>query len=231
MNRCSNFHRFIRPARPWVAALLVFCLGMFPARAGDDFQSWHTVSLRWLDTSAVRLTAAAHVRFVEDSSDFALWRVGQAASTELFPWLRAGVAYRYTESRNLTGDWRHQHRGEVQLTPRWQPGERVTLSLRNRLELRANEGASDLNERLRHRLQLNVATPGWRPLQAIYFSDEIIYDFDRREISENRAVPLGLNFRLQERANWRVYYQLRSKRGANDWTHAHILGTGLSLRL
>jgi hypothetical protein len=221
---------------PWAAGrIAVACLvaggAATPAPAGDDFQSWHSVSLRWLDTPAVRLTSAAHIRLVDDSSDFALWRIGQAAATELRPWLRAGLAYHYTEAKNADGEWRYQHRGEIQLTPRWRIGEGITLSLRNRLELRANQGVSDLNERTRHRVQLTVATPGWRPLRGVYASDEVFYDFDRRELSENRLVPLGLNVRLGEATDWRVFYLLRSTRGAEDWTHAHILGTSLGFRL
>jgi hypothetical protein len=33
-----------------------------PARA-DDFQTWQTISLKWLDTKYVDLTTAVHTRF------------------------------------------------------------------------------------------------------------------------------------------------------------------------
>ncbi len=200
------------------------------ARA-DDFQTWQTVSLKWLDTQYMDLTTAVHTRIYDDSSDFSLWRVGQAVSTDPLPWLRAGVAYRYTESQNSDSDWRHQHRGEFQVTPHFNFSDRVSVSLRNRLELRWNEGAGDVNEVSRHRLQFSLATPAWRPLRSVYVSNEIFHNYDRGMISENRAVPVGLRFRLHEKATLRVFYMIRSVRGADEWRHDHVLGTGLAFSL
>jgi len=62
-------------------------------------------------------------------------------------------------------------------------------------------------------------------------NNEILHSFDRGEIFENRAVPLGLRFRLHDKANLNVFYMVRSVRGASDWRHAHILGTGLTFSL
>jgi hypothetical protein len=98
------------------ATVLAASLTATSARADDDFQTWQTVSLKWLDTRYVDLTTAVHTRFTDDSSALSLWRVGHAVSTDPLPWLRAGVAYRYTEGKPPAGDWRHQHRGEFQLT-------------------------------------------------------------------------------------------------------------------
>jgi hypothetical protein len=218
---------------PVMLALGVFMIlnGSTTARAQDDFQTWQTVSLKWLDTKYVDLTTTAHTRFTDDSSDFSLWRIGQAASVDPLSWLRAGVAYRYTEARPPAGDWRHQHRGEFQLTPHFKLSDRVSVSLRNRLELRDTEGADELHEVFRTRLQFNITTPEWKPVRGFYVSDEIFHSFDRSEVFENRVVPLGLRFRLHEKADWRVFYMIRSVRGGDEWRHDHILGTGLSFRL
>jgi hypothetical protein len=214
-----------------VATVLAAGLTVISARADDDFQTWQTVSLKWLDTKYVDLTTAVHTRFTDDSSDFALWRIGQAVSTDPLPWLRVGLAYRYTEAKTPAGDWRHQHRGEFQVTPHFQLHERLSVSLRNRLELRWNEGAGDVNEVSRHRLQFSLATPEWRPVRSVYISNEIFHNYDRGRISENRLVPLGLRFRLHEKANLRVFYMIRSVRGADEWRHVHVLGTGLAFVL
>jgi hypothetical protein len=111
-------------ARLLGVAGLAVCVTATSARADDDFHTWQTVTLKWLDTQCVDLTTAVHIRFTDDSSEFALWRIDQAVSTDPLPWLRAGVAYRYTEAKTPAGDWRYQHRGEFQLTPH------VTLSHR-----------------------------------------------------------------------------------------------------
>jgi hypothetical protein len=201
-----------------------------PARAGD-FQTWHTVSLKWLDTKYVDLTTAVHVRFTDDSSDFSLYRIGQEASADLLAWLQAGLGYRYTESKNAAGEFRYQHRGEIELTPRAKLSDRLGVSFRNRLELIGNEGDANLNERTRHRLQLQWRTPQWEPLAAVFVSNELFYDFDRNKVSENRVIPAGLSFRLTDKARLSIHYMLRSVRGAEHWRHDHVLGTGLSLSL
>lgn len=210
---------------------LAAVLALAIAARADDFQTWQTVSLKWLDTKHVDLTTLAHTRILDNSSDFSLWRVGQAVTTDPLPWLRAGVAYRYTESKNSAGDWRHQHRGDFQMTPHFNLGHRVSVSLRNRLELRATEGVDEVHEVLRMRLQFNVATPEWKPVRGFYVSNELFHSFDRDVIFENRAVPLGLRFRLHEKANLSVFYMIRSVRGADEWRHAHVLGTGLAFSL
>ena len=213
------------------ATVLAASLTATCAWADDDFQTWQTVSLKWLDTQYVDLRTAVHTRFTDDSSAFSLWRIGQALSTDPLPWLRAGVAYRYTEAKLSAGDWRHQHRGEFQLTPHHQLNDRVSVRLRNRLELRDTAGADELREVFRVRLQLNIATPEWKPVRGFYVSNEIFHSFDRSVIFENRAVPLGLRFRLHEKANLRAYYMVRSMRGADEWRQAHVLGTVLAFSL
>ena len=210
---------------------LVCGLALGAAARADDFQTWQTVSLRWLDTHTVDLTTAVHTRFTDDSSDFSLWRIGQAVSSDPLSWLRVGVAYRYTEAKDSSGEWRHQHRGDFQVTPRCRLTERVSVSLRNRLELRATEGADEVHEVLRMRLQINVATPEWKPVRGFYVSNELFHSFDREVIFENRAVPFGLRFPLHEKAALRVFYMLRSVRGVDEWRHAHVLGTTLGVSL
>lgn len=210
----------------------VMCgLALGAATCADDFQTWQTVSLRWLDTQTVDLTTVLQTRFYNDSSDFSLGRIGQAVSSDPLPWLRVGVAYRYTEAKDSAGAWRHQHRGEFQVTPRYRLTDRVSVSLRNRFEWRTAQGANEVHEVLRMRLQLNVATPEWKAVRGFYVGNECFHSFDQEVIYENRVVPLGLRFPLHEKAVLRVFYLLRSVRGTDAWRHAHVLGTALRVAL
>ena len=199
----------------------------------DDWQSWNNAALRWFDGEHVSLTTAVEVRLTDDFSDATLFRAGQAAGTSLAPWLRADIAYRFTESKVASGSYRHQHRAEFQLTPHRTLTDRVGVSFRNRVEWRWTQGAGQVNERTRHRLQFNYATPDWRPLRGLFASNEIFYDFDRGRTSENRFIPLGLSFRLHDHASLNLHYMLRSTRGASatSWSQAHVIGTGLSISL
>jgi len=219
----SQMTTFLRISRRLGVTGLICGLALGAAVRADDFQTWQTLSLRWLDTQTVDLTTALQTRFYNDSSDFSLRRIGQVLSSDPLPWLRVGVAYRYTEAKDSAGAWRHQHRGELQVTPRYRLTDRVSVSLRNRLEWRAAEG--------RMRLQLNVATPKGKAVRGFYVSNELFHRLDQGVIYENRVVPLGLRFALHETVVLRVFYLLRSVRGTDSWRHAHVLGTALGVAL
>jgi hypothetical protein len=233
---CLHSQTANKTPRSFLSTLLLTAMSAFigafiaipvAAQEESDFQAWQTASLKWFDSKYVNLITTAHFRFTNDSSEFSLWRIGQAVITEPLPWLRAGVAYRYTESKNSLGDWQFQHRNDLQLTPHWKLDKWGSMSLRNRLELRWNQNTSEMNIRSRHRMQVNISTPQWRPLQAIYINNEVFHDFDLGKISENRVVPLGLRLQWNDKTNYRLFYMLRSARSTHQWRHDHIVGIGL----
>jgi hypothetical protein len=144
---CLHSQTANKTPRSFLSTLLLTAMSAFigafiaipvAAQEESDFQAWQTASLKWFDSKYVNLITTAHFRFTNDSSEFSLWRIGQAVITEPLPWLRAGVAYRYTESKNSLGDWQFQHRNDLQLTPHWKLDKWGSMSLRNRLELRWN---------------------------------------------------------------------------------------------
>ncbi len=214
-------------------ALIVFHLlfAIDGVAYASDFQFWQSASLRVLETDYVNFYTSGHFRFTDDISDFSLFRLGQQAIAKPLPWLDVALAYRYAEVKDDNGTWLNQHRVEFQLNPHTKLGERYTLSLRNRLELRWHENSANREERTRQRLRLHVLTPELGLLRAMYFSNELFYDFDRGIVSENRLVPFGLNFRPTKQIGLRAFFMLRSIHEAGDWTHIPIIGTGLSFAL
>lgn len=218
--------------RTLVSLVLATALGpAATARAqGDDFQTWYTVSTVWPVPDHLSLISSAHFRLTDDSRDFTLYRLGQAVIVDPVHWLRAGVAYRYGERKNSSDTFVSQQRFEAQATPQLRLGERAQLSLRNRLELRWTQGTPGMNERLRNRFLVRIATPQWRRVRALFFSNETFYDFDQGDISENRFVPAGVSLYLHERASLRLNYTLRSIRSQPAWRHDTVIGTGLTLR-
>jgi hypothetical protein len=220
----------VRLARVLSHAVVAIALGFATEARGDDFQTWYSISLRWLETEHVALVTSGHFRLTDGSTDFSLYRFGQGAAGNPLSWLRAAATYRYGE-RDARGEFRSQQRGEFQLTPHWPIGRHMTMSFRNRLELRWGDGVDGMNERTRHRIRLTVPTPQWNAVRAVYFSNEVFYDFDRDDLSENRLVPLGVRIPLHDRAGLRFGYMLRSARSGGAWATGHILYTGLSLRI
>lgn len=230
--RCEVLLAVRSRRRAAVASLpALLLLAAASVRAGDDFQSWHALALRWVETPHADMVASSQLRFRNNSSELSLVRFGQAVVLKPTPWLRAGLAYRYGEAKGSDGEFRDQHRGEVQLTPGASLTERLDLRLRNRFEVRATEGEPGLNERVRHRLRISFRTPGWEPLEAVFASDEIFYDFDRDRVSENRLVPVGIYLRLRDGVGLRLGYLLRSARSRGDWVQTHVMATTISLSL
>jgi hypothetical protein len=199
-----------------------------PAQAGDDFQTWQSLSLRWWNTERLRMVTSLHTRFVEDSSEFSLYRIGHRVTTFPTSWLQTMIGYRYGEAPESNV---RQHRGELQATLHRPLGEHFRIGLRNRFEVRGTEGVGELNERFRHRLRLSLPVARYPPLRSLFINEEVIYDLDRGAVSESRLVPLGFQFQLSPRVGFRLYYLLRSRRSAGDWDHSHVLSTGLDLSL
>jgi hypothetical protein len=222
---CAATQRLLR------VVLLAACLTPVTLSARDDIQAWQNLALTWLDTEAVDLTTSLHFRITDDISTLSHWRLGQEVKVDPLAWLSVGAALRRSESKNSAGAWRYQHRAELELNPHWRLGERIRLNLRNRLEVQQRQGSSDLSERLRHRLRLSFQTSKTATLRELYAENEVLHRFDRGMITENRAVPLGLNLRLPAGAGLRTYYMLRSVRGSTTWRHEHIVGSSLSLSL
>jgi len=208
----------------------VFLMSSPRVRGGEDFGSWHALTLRFFNNEHWTLSAVSQLRFNDDSSRLFAFGVTPQVTYKASPYLRLGMNYTYLPAK-LPGesDFLDQHRWESEINPRWPVNEWLTLDLRNRFELRWLEGRAGTNERLRHRPQATFHLKGFGPLESIYINNEFFYDFDTNQYKQNRLVPLGLNFRLNSNTVFSTYYMWWSVRGGDDWKRSHVLGTQLSL--
>jgi len=209
--------------------ILLAALTISPGRA-DDFGSWHALSFRYLHSTHWDLTAFAQLRYHDDSSELFAYYLSQQVSYKVSPYLKLGMNYTYLPTKPIAGDeFVDQYRWETEIIPRWPINERLTLDLRNRLELRWFADQDGVNKRSRHRPQAIIRVIGMAPLESLSINNEFFYDYDIGEYNENRLIPLGLNFRLHPEVNFSLYYMLVSVRPDADWFHTHTLGTQLSL--
>jgi len=214
-----------------LAALGVTLCSVASARA-DDFGTWQGLSLRVVDTRHVDLVATAEARFYQDSRELLQYRLTPRLVVDANRYLRATLGYTYLPTRSSDSDeFIDQHRMELEVTPRWPVTDRLTLDLRNRLEIRWIEGRSGANERLRHRLGASYRIRDTGLFRSVFAGDEVFFDFDRGDVTQNRLTPLGLRFRLSEHVGFNVYYMLQSQQARGKWSHAHVLGTHLALSL
>jgi hypothetical protein len=222
--------RFGRPAR-LTGALLSFGLAL-TTRAADDFGSWHALSLGVFENARWTVTGISQVRLRDDSSQLFAYVLSPQVVFKAGPYLRLGANYTFLPAKPAgRSDFLDQKRWEFEVNPRWPVNDRLTLELRNRYELRWLEGRPGTNERSRHRPQASLRTTHTGPLESVFANNEFFYDYRAHRYTENRLVPVGLNFRVNPRAGFRAYYMVRSVRGPARWSHTHVLGTQLSLKL
>lgn len=136
------------------------------------------------------------------------------------------TSYTYYRYRSGNG-FDNEHRWEAEIDPHWKLTDWVSLDLRNRLEVRFREGPSNGPERTRHRIQYSFPVEHLGPLQNIYFNDEFFFDLDHKQLNQNRLTPIGLSFKLNDKAQLKVFYLMQSLRTRAEWETAHVLGTHL----
>ncbi len=124
-----------------------------------------------------------------------------------------------------------QVRPELEFNPIIKLGEFWTLHFRNRVEIRWDRWSGEPRPRLRQRLQLTRTLQDIGPLAAFYFSNEWLEELDRGDWTENRAVPVGLTFKLTEKAAVDLFYMIRSFHLDSVWTTDHVFGVFLKLAL
>lgn len=145
------------------------------------------------------------------------------------PWLDFGLGLSVLSIENTTTNERRlQLRPELELNPRFELTPHLTLEWRNRFEWRMNEGEAFRSHRLRHRLQLSADLPQpLGPVTRFFFSNEWFIDLQRRDYTENRAVPLGLTLRMSPHVDLDLFYMIVSTMPVRTWQHESVFGTYL----
>jgi len=144
--------------------------------------------------------------------------------------LNAEAHYSWVSIRSASGEHLDQHRAEFELNPNWKPTPRLTVVLRNRVEVRWLEGQSGIDPRTRHRLHVEYALQRLGPWTSVFFQEEAILEYDGLHLAENRLVPLGLGFRPGENASLKVYYTWRPMRLRAGWQDTHFIASQVTWR-
>lgn len=66
----------------------------------------------------------------------------------------------------------------------------------------------------------------------MYANNEFFWDIDSKDYSENRAIPVGLQFKLTTALDFNLFYMIQSLHTARaqSWRSNHIIGTHLNYR-
>ncbi len=210
-------------------------MALTPAiQAEDDFQYWSQYSLKMIDTEKIDWSIYTEGRFYNDAKDVGLYLVSQKIKYDFFKHLSLGTNYTYLQFKtNNTvasrSEFKYQHRAELEINPHWSFGDVLKFDSRNRVEFRWIEDKGSYNTRSRHRLNFTFPIKNKRFLKGIYANSEFFYNIAENQYDENRSVPIGLNFKLNDKSSLKTFYMIQAKKGTN-WSSNQILGTLLSLK-
>ena len=143
-------------------------------------------------------------------------------------YLTGGVGYRFITSLRAEGDDYREHRGILELTPRFYLPYGIVVSDRNRVDLRWIDG-QDFSTRYRNRVTVEREFLLQGRAFSVYVSAEVFNDsrfegWDRRRLDVGVRLPLaGLLRRRHERAQRKgrevsVYYAYQDDRRDSDNT-------------
>jgi len=220
--------------RVWGWAFLLLAVMTRTASAGDDYQYWQQFSLKPYKSEKVDFLIFSDSRFVSDAQALGLYFFSPRLTYHYSRNLDLGLNYTHIQSRRVNPSvtdesFNFQHRAEVEVNPQWQITDGMKLKMRNRVEFRWIEGRGSDNTRYRQRWTIDLPVKKAGFLKSVYVNSEFFYDAARRNINENRSVPLGLNFKLNDKTGVSVFWMIQSQKGRRDWSSNQILGTLFSL--
>lgn len=200
--------------------LLIFTEGSY---ADDDTQSWTWFSLNLKKYENIRYSLYLDYRRANELSESQLYLISPKVIYTPFKNFSTGMNYTYINFKSQ-GEFKYQHRFELEFNPRFKMVDRLIVNNRNRLEYRWIEDKGDNNTRSRHRLEF-IFPLNHSLAKSFYVSNEFFYDFRNDKYNENRGIPCGLKFKIHDRASIKLFYMLQSKRSAKKWNTNHIIGS------
>lgn len=218
-----------------VSLIIMFlCVGGIEARADDDFQYWSQLSLKPYKSERFDVVIFTDARLMDNAEKMGLYFISPRVVYHHSKSLDLGINYTFQESRRTApsaadDSYNSQQRIECEINPQWPLAEWLKLKMRNRFEFRWIEARGWDNTRYRQRWMFEFPLKNALPLRSIYINSEFFYDFPQRNISENRSVPLGLNFKLRENVGFSVFHMIQSQKGSDSWASNQIVGSLISI--
>jgi hypothetical protein len=216
---------------------VLFAVNVPWARAEDDFGFWQQIDVKTLDTEKIDLSTYGEWRLRQDASDLTYWQASEKLRMDFWKNLGLGLNYTYLNTKSYNTRLGHDemlyhHRIEFEAIPHWDLGKWAKFEMRDRVELRwiENQGADNTRYRSRWLVDFPLKK-NFLPFKSVYLSTEVFYDDSLHEFTEQQTVPLGLNFKINDKTSWKLFLMVQSKEKAGNWNTGEIIGTSLSVRL
>lgn len=202
------------------------------AWARDDFSYRQLLTVKVIDTKKVDLVLFNQLYFNHDAQDISFYHVSPQLKFDCWKNLQLGLNYSHVNLKVFNPragreEFRWHHRLELEANPHWDI-KSLRIWMRNRYEFRWIENNGSHNPRFRHRTNVELPLQNVLPLISIYANSEFFYDINDHRFNENWTTPVGLKFRINDKANMGIFYMIQS-RLTNEWTTNEILGSHLMI--
>ncbi len=213
--------------------MLFFCSNNTSVFASDDFQYWSRATLKTLDNDKFSLATYGEGRMMEDAGEARFYLISEQMAYHWLEYLDLGLNYTYLENKvssSTTEDqFKYQHRLELEMNPHWSLTDWLDIKNRNRVEFRWIEDQGSDNTRFRQLLELYFPLKNTALFKGFYLNDEYFYDFRAEKITENRFIPVGVDFKISGNVSLKIFYMLQALKRANDWSSDQIVGTHVTI--
>jgi len=197
------------------------------AHANDDWQLWHTETVRLLTQDKYAMSLWSTARYRDDMNEV-YFVMGKVINRyQLHPHLAVAANYGYVQSKGSDNHWREEHRPEVEFYPQIMLGS-LTLENRMRVELRMIEGAAGEEDwRYRNRLQAAYAVPHTDGKWQLFASEELFYATPPDQWNQNR-VFVGARFKPNKQFMQSIAWGIQSLRRGGDWDDHQVVSAALT---
>ena len=202
------------------------------ARFDKDFSTWQALGFTFYEDDTWRIKAAAQTRWYNDSSFLATWFVNPILEYKCHRNLDIGGTYLLEDVRAQAGDdFTRVHIFRLYLSPHWKIDDRISLSMRHLLALRAIE-SRDNQWVSRHRVSCSYKVAEMGVLTAVGLDTEVFYNYSTDRLIENRFKPVKLSFSINRQTKFELFYMFQSKRFGDDatWQTAYVFGQSISYK-
>ena len=208
----------------------IFCVAaaMFllatPAGAFNDFGTWSSATIQYLEHDRWTLAAGGELRLNEDSTSLWFARLSQQTRYRLDDTWSFDANLSYIVVR-VGGELElDTARLELAATPAWKIGGKAGFDLRTRADIWLREGSADEDVwfRLRPRLTLRLGDAECR--HRLFFGNELFFSQSLGRVFQNRFYPIGASLPVGQRVRVELYAMIFSLRSDDTWRHDLILG-------
>lgn len=192
-----------------------------------DIESWQYLYWTNWKNDQFTLYTIGETRFNRDISKFYYVKISECLAYHYLPFLDLEAHYSYINHKSRgASQFTYSHRLELEATPSFSIKKGLVVVWRNRLDLIKSVEMAQIKSVFRDRLQLKFDLQ-YGPLIAMICSDEVFYDLNRSKFTQNRFIPLELQFEMTKKTFLEVFLMIRNFFTQDKWYRSIVLGAEL----